>query len=51
MIPFREWYEQRYGQYPGDVGEEWSSIMLRLADAFAEYVDEVVAEIRKENGR
>jgi hypothetical protein len=44
MMPFREWYIRKYGAYPGVQFEHWSDIMERMADAMADYIDEIVAE-------
>jgi len=41
---FREWYIVRYGDYPGHALKEVHVVWARLADAFADYVDEVVQE-------
>lgn len=44
---FREWYEQRHGDWPGMPGENYDDIFRRLCDAVADYVDETVDELHK----
>lgn len=36
---FREFYEERHGQYPGVEGECFTDVMERLADTMADYID------------
>ena len=43
MMKFKEFYEARYGKYPGAEGERYEDIFKRLTDAFAEYVDYVAS--------
>lgn len=43
MLKFKDWYIAKHGAYPGHRGELMADITARLADAFAEYVDEAVA--------
>ncbi len=48
---FREFYRERHGApYPGELGEHWDRIMLRCCETAADYIDEVVRELRKERG-
>lgn len=43
MMKFKDWYTARYGMWPGVEGEPIDLVMARLANAFAENVDEAVA--------
>lgn len=44
MTPFKEWYTRKHGAYPGEPEEFVGDIFQRLADAFAEYVDEAMKQ-------
>ncbi len=48
MMKFKQWFEQKYGVYPGRVGEPNAVVDVRLANAVAEYVDEQVSKMRAE---
>jgi hypothetical protein len=43
MMNFKDWYTAKHGAFPGVEGEFYTDMFSRLANAFAEYVDEVVA--------
>ncbi len=50
MLKFKDWYIAKHGVYPGHNGEDMYFVMARLADAFAEYVDEAVATLLPDRG-
>jgi hypothetical protein len=41
--PFREFYTERHGVWPGSPGERRDVIFRRICDAQADYIDEIVA--------
>lgn len=45
MKPYRQWFEERYGAYPGVINEPLDVVFRRMADSFAEYVEAVAVEI------
>ncbi len=40
-MTFKEFYEEKYGIYPGSQGELYEDVFSRIANAVAEYVDMV----------
>lgn len=44
-MKFKEWYEKKHGKYPGICGEYTHTVMARVAEAIAEYVDEKIKEL------
>lgn len=49
MAPFREWFESRFGvPYPGVSGELAHTVLSRVAEGLAEYVDLAVQELKKQ---
>ena len=48
MKNFKEYYEDRCGEYPGEEGEYWSDVLMRISDIFADYVNDFVKEIERE---
>ena len=39
MKKFKEFYEEKYGTYPGEVHEEVAVVTMRVFEAMAEYMD------------
>lgn len=48
MKTFREFYQEKYGPYPGYSGERFDIVLERIAIAIAEYLDYVIEEKFKE---
>lgn len=44
MIPFREWYIKKYGEYPGHQFEYIPVVLERVMNSVPEYLDEAVQE-------
>jgi hypothetical protein len=50
MLNFKDWYIAKHGDYPGLQGERYDHLFARMADAFADYVDYVVAHRLPDRG-
>lgn len=49
MSDFKKWFEEtQHVKYPGVPWESTYFVMMRLADAMAEYVDKEVERLREE---
>jgi len=44
---FKDWFSERYGFWPWLMSDPPPTAFERLADGFAEYVDEVTSELRR----
>lgn len=44
MKTFKEFYAEKHGRFPGFEGEHYYTIMARIMDTMAEYIDYVLAE-------